>query len=160
MTRTWLCCESAILWKYLEINLNSLESSGIALNTIGDKLRYNRTLKEWSQRDLAEKIGYPSENGRCMIKDYENNICFINKDVSEKLAKIFNLTTKYFYDDYFEFLEVAPIVLKKFRKNSNLTKKAAASLVGTGYSMWSRWEKGYTIGRNCYEKLKCLLKQS
>lgn len=56
-------------------------------------------LKNISQNDLAIKVGFKS--GSC-IRDIEMNRKYPGREISQNLAQYFNLSTRYFYDEYLE----------------------------------------------------------
>ncbi|GIM29852.1 hypothetical protein CPJCM30710_25180 [Clostridium polyendosporum] len=119
-------------------------------------IKYHRLKEGWSQFDLALKLGLTSSQGRYLIKDYETRGLYPPKELSIKLAMLFKLNTKYFYDEYLEFLDVAPLVLKKLRLDNNYSKSKSASIIGTTRETWTRWEQGYPISRFYYNKLKII----
>ncbi len=138
----------------IEVNIKDKIKRPITDN-VPNLLKYYRKINGYSQLDVANKIGF--KNNRNIIKDYELGKILPSRDVSVKLAKLFNINKKYFYDDYFIFLDKAPNILKEYRRNKNLNKTQLADLLGTSYSIISRWEKGYIISRNYYKKIKELL---
>lgn len=123
------------------------------LKTVGDFIKYHRMKNGWSQMTLAKKLGLTEKQGRHLIKDYETRSVYPPKELSIKLAEVFKLESTYFYDDYYENSDKLPLLLKEYRESENLTKTTCANLVGTSYSMWSRWENGTPPSRSYFKKL-------
>lgn len=154
MTRTCFKDKNAIINKF---NINYRNNLVKSLNafTIGEKIKYYRVLKGWSQFELAKRLGLTEKQGRYLIKDYETRGLYPPAELSIKLANIFELNTKYFYDDYYEFLDSTySNKILEWRKRNGLTIKDAANKVNINYVTWSSWEKGKKISRENYEKLK------
>lgn len=158
MARACLSYESATKWNELTIDLRKLKISALRDDTIGHKIRYHRLEKGWSQYELAKKIGLSENQGRYLIKDYETRGLHPSREISIKLAEIFNLESKYFYDDYFEFLDNSINIITGLRNKYNLSKTKIAKTIGVTRETWTRWENGYIISRENYEKIKELLK--
>ncbi|SHJ93882.1 hypothetical protein SAMN02745163_02877 [Clostridium cavendishii DSM 21758] len=66
---------------------------------------------------LAKKLGLSEKQGKYIIKDYETRGVYTSRELSIKLAKIFEIESKYFSDDYFEFIDKASTLLKNSDKN-------------------------------------------
>lgn len=62
---------------------------------IGDKIRYLRVKNEWTQKELAEKLGIKQNT----LSDYERNISSISLNLTEKLVSIFDVEPAYFLED-------------------------------------------------------------
>lgn len=122
--------------------------------TIGDMIKYHRTLLGWSQFRLAKELSLTENQGRYLIKDYETRGHYPPRELSIKLAEVFSLETKYFYDDYYTFLDNSKDIIKQLRLKYNLTAIEIANKVGVSNVTWSKWENGYIISRKNYEKLK------
>lgn len=158
MTRTYLGDENAITNK-LNIDYRNELVKRLDTSTVGEKIKYHRLLKGWSQFELAKRLDLTEKQGRYLIKDYETRGLYPPIELSEKLAKIFNLNTKYFYDDYYEFLDSDySYKISKWRRNNNLTITDAAKKVNVKYVTWSSWEKNKKINRENYYKITVLFK--
>lgn len=158
MTRTCLTDENAITNK-LNIDYRNELVKGLDASTVSKKIKYHRLLKGWSQFELARRLGLTENQGRYLIKDYETRGINPPIELSIKLAKLFELNTKCFYDDYYEFLDSNySSRITTWRKNNNLTITAAAKKINVKYVTWSSWEKNKTISRENYYKLKSLCK--
>ncbi|MHB8032360.1 transcriptional regulator [Clostridium botulinum] len=108
--------------------------------------------------DLALKLGLNEKQGRYIIKDYETRGLYPPPELSIKLAKIFNLNTKYFYDEYYGFLDMDyPNIIKNYRLENNLSKTKLAKLLSTTYETIIRWENGENISRQYYKKINKLV---
>ncbi len=156
MTWTYLQDEKAIINRF-SMNYRNELVKGLDKSTLGEKIKYYRTLKGWSQFELASKLGLNEKQGRYLIKDYETRGLYPPPELSINLAKIFEIDKKYFYDDYYEFLDSNySSKILSWRKKYNLTITAAAKKVNVNYVTWSSWEKGAKISRENYNKLKTL----
>ncbi|AKN34210.1 XRE family transcriptional regulator [Clostridium carboxidivorans P7] len=155
---TWTCFtdENAITNK-LNIDYRNELVKKLHISTIGEKIKYHRLLNGWSQFQLASKLGLSKKQGRYLIKDYETRRLCPPPELSLKLAKIFRIDTKYFYDNYYEFLDSNySSKILNWRKKYNLTITDAAKKIHVNYVTWSSWEKNKKISRENYEKLKAL----
>ncbi|MCY6355351.1 helix-turn-helix domain-containing protein [Clostridium sp. ZS2-4] len=151
--------KNTILWKKHVINFKKYNANKISPKTPGEWIKFHRLHNGWSQMELALKLGLNEKQGRYLIKDYETRGLCPPKELSIKLAKLFNLNTKYFYDNYYEFIDSDyATLLKNWRNKNKLTQKQAASLICATYETWNSWEnKRIIISRKCYEKLKKIL---
>lgn len=162
MTRTCLCYNSAINWNELEVDVIKLESmlaSEYWKGSISDKLKYHRLKMGWSQFRLAQELCLTEKQGRYLIKDYETRGVFPPQELSITLAKLFNLDTKYFYDDYYEFLDNSNYIITNIRIKNNLSIGEIAKKFGVTKLTWSRWEEGHKPSRKNYQNLKCTFKE-
>ncbi|NFC27810.1 XRE family transcriptional regulator [Clostridium botulinum] len=108
--------------------------------------------------DLALKLGLNEKQGRYIIKDYETRGLYPTPELSIKLAELFNLDTKYFYDKYYEFLDMDyPRIIKNYRLENNLSKTRMAKILNTTYETITRWENGQNISRKYYKKINKLI---
>jgi DNA-binding XRE family transcriptional regulator len=157
MARTTLCSESATNWNELEIDIIKLESIsayGNLSSSVSDMIKYHRLKMGWSQFRLAHALELTEKQGRYLIKDYETQGIFPPKELSIKLAKLFNLSTKYFYDDYYEFLDKDYVmILMTWRNNKDLTQMKTAEIIGVTCETYCRWENGHMLNRKNYMKL-------
>lgn len=157
MAGACLTYENAIIDKF-NINYRNQLVKGIEISTVGGKIKYYRLLKGWSQFELAKRLELTSSQGRYLIKDYETRGLYPPPELSIKLARIFGICTKYFYDDYYEFLESNySLKILSYRKDNNLTIKDAASKINVNYVTWSYWEKGKKVNRENFNKLKSFI---
>lgn len=114
---------NATNWLELKIDMNLLEANKLKemkLETVGYYIKFHRLEKGWSQMRLAKELGLSENQERYLIKDYETRGLYPPKEMSMKLAEVFGLDMKYFYDEYYEFLEVAPDVLMLYRSKVTL----------------------------------------
>ncbi|MCJ8173263.1 helix-turn-helix domain-containing protein [Clostridium botulinum] len=108
--------------------------------------------------DLALKLGLNEKQGRYIIKDYETRGLCPPINISIKLAELFDLNTKYFYDEYYEFLDMDyPNIIKNYRFKNNLSKTKLAKILSTTYETITRWENGKNISRQYYKKINKLV---
>lgn len=156
MAWAYLQDEKAITNKF-SMNYRNELVKGLDTSTVREKIKYYRLLKSWSQFELAIKLGLNEKQGRYLIKDYETRGLYPPPELSIKLAKIFEIDKKYFYDDYYEFLDSDYWNrILNWRKKHKLTITAAAKKINVNYVTWSSWEKSKKISRENYEKLKAL----
>lgn len=148
--RTSLSNLTAIYWNEFLIDIKTID---IIENpqTIADWLRYYRQLHNVSRRELELTTGITLN----IVKSYEDKDVYPTRQVSEKLASYFNLSTKYFFDPMYEENIDIPTVLKMYRKNNNLTINEAAKIVPVSNTTWKSWEKSKNnITRKNYYILK------
>lgn len=139
----------------LVINVKDIELAEIKDNIthVGDLIKYHRKLLGIPRNELLEMLEITSSS----LKYFEKGLIYPGRDVSEKLAKAFNLSTKYFYDEYLEETDNINIKLKEYREKHKLKINAAAKLISTHETNWSAWEKETNIpSRTSYDKLKKL----
>ncbi|NFO40752.1 helix-turn-helix domain-containing protein [Clostridium botulinum] len=118
---------------------------------VGDWLKYYKSIKNITSKDIALAIGVSE---RCISK-FQKKELYVNRKTSNKLAIYFNLTTKYFHDQYFEDTEDIDKKLKQYRKINNLKIYQAANKANMQPPTWSGWENGtYMPSRENYYKLK------
>lgn len=87
--------------------------------------------------------------------DIENGKKLIGRKHSEKLARLFNLNSKYFFDTYLEDTYSISEKLKKYRKENKLNIKEAAKKLNIAANTFGQWEnrKAYP-SRLLYPRLK------
>ncbi|HCL4447606.1 TPA: helix-turn-helix transcriptional regulator [Clostridium botulinum] len=108
--------------------------------------------------DLATKLGLSKRQGRYLIKDYETRGLYPQPELSIKLAELFNLNTKYFYDEYYGFLDMDySSMIRNYRFKNNLSKTKLAKILNTTYETITRWENGQNISRQYYKKINKLI---
>lgn len=115
----------------------------------GEWIKYHRYINNMTRNELIQLLSITPT----YLSHLELNDFYPNKKISEKLAKIFKLKTKYFYDDLFEKESEFPNILKKYRINNNMIFEDVRKF-GIWPCNWSNWEKGNPIGRDSYLKLK------
>lgn len=108
-----------------------------------------------SQKELADCIGTTKSN----ISKYECGRLFPTKDISIKLAHYFNLDSKYFYDDYFNFIDNFPKILcNLIEMNSDLRKNKLCNLLNISKGTLYRYlYKNEIPSRKIYELIKIKL---
>jgi transcriptional regulator with XRE-family HTH domain len=158
MTGACYCYNKATKWNELVIDVRRYDAYNLEDKTIGDMIKYHRLERGWSQSRLAAEMKLSKNQGRYLIKDYETRGLYPPKEISMKLAEVFNLETKYFYDEYLEFLDNSGEVILSLRKISYLSRTRIAELVGVTRETWTRWENGGIINRENYEKIKVLMR--
>ncbi len=105
--------KSTSFWKEYIVYLNKCKINNTTPNSTSQWIKFHRLQMGWSQMDLALKLGLSEKQGRYLIKDYETRCLCPPPELSIRLAKLFNVGTKYFYDEYYEFLDMDyPNVLK------------------------------------------------
>lgn len=123
-------------------------------SNVGKYLKYYRTSNNFTQSELASIIGYSNSS---VIKDIELGKKLIGRKYSEKLAQLFNLDTRYFFDKYLEDTYSIDIKIKKYRSENNLNKKDAANQLNVAANTITQWENKKTYpSRLLYTKLKKL----
>lgn len=135
------------------INIKAIELADIKDNIthLGHLIKYHRKLESIPRGQLLNIIGITSS----CLKSFEKGLIYPGREISQKLATFFKLSTKYFYDPYLEETENVQIKLKEFREKNKLNIKQAAKLISTHESNWSCWEKEKNIpSRENYYKLK------
>ena len=120
-------------------------------DTLGKRLKKARLKLRLSQEKLAKECGLSSG----AIAGYEYDTIYPSKDALIKLGKIIDLDylccdeyTKFILSDYVS-------LLKKWRKDNNLSVRKAARILGIPSSTYSSWEREiYGISKENYYKLK------
>lgn len=150
--------KSTSFWKEYIVYLNKCKINNTTPNSTSQWIKFHRLQMGWSQMDLALKLGLSEKQGRYLIKDYETRCLCPPPELSIRLAKLFNVGTKYFYDEYYEFLDMDyPNVLKNYRFKNNLSKIKLAKILNTTYETITRWENGKNISRQYYKKINKLV---
>lgn len=146
--RTCLSYLNTIFWNELVIDLKLVDLPTTPI-TITDYLRYYRKLHNLSRRQLEINAGISLNS----IKKYEDKNIYPTKEVSIKLASYFKLTTKYFYDPFYEDDIDIGTILKKYRGNRPYTE--VAKIVNVHAHTWRDWEENkHVITRKNYNTLK------
>lgn len=121
-------------------------------SNVGKYLKYYRISNNLTQSKLASIIGYSNSS---VIKDIELGRKFIGRKHSERLAQLFNLNTRYFFDKYLEDTYSIDIKIKKYRSENNLNKQEAANQLKVAANTIAQWENKKTYpSRLLYAKLK------
>ncbi|EKN41236.1 helix-turn-helix domain-containing protein [Clostridium botulinum] len=150
--------KSTSFWKEYIIYLNKCKINNTTPKSTSQWIKFHRLQHGWSQMDLAIKLELTETQGRYLIKDYETRGLYPPQELSIRLSKLFNIGTKYFYDEYYEFLDMDyPNIIKNYRLENNLSKTKLAKLLSTTYETIIRWEKGENISRQYYKKLNKLM---
>ena len=150
MTRTCLSYLKTTFWNELVIDLKLVDLPATP-TTIADYLRYYRKLHTLSRRQLEINAGISLNS----IKKYEDKHIYPTKEVSRKLALYFNLSTKYFFDPFYEYEVNIVQALKNYRRNN--TYKDTSAIIGVHAHTWRDWENGkHAITRENFYKLKGL----
>ncbi|WP_261782578.1 helix-turn-helix transcriptional regulator [Clostridium botulinum] len=150
--------KSTSFWKEYIIYLNKCKTNNTVPKSASQWIKFHRLQLGWSQMDLALKLGLSKKQGRYLIKDYETRGLCPPPELSIKLAKLFNIGTKYFYDEYYEFLDMDyPNIINNYRIKNNFSKTKFAELIGTTYETITRWENGKNISRQYYKKINKLI---
>ena len=148
MTWASLLVLKAINWNELVIDFKIIDIIQNP-NTIAEWLRYYRKLNNISRRQLEINSGIPLNS----VKKYEDKSIYPTKEVSIKLASYFKLTTKYFYDPFYEDDIDIGTILKKYRGNRPYTE--VAKIVNVHAHTWRDWEENkHIITRKNYNTLK------
>lgn len=156
--RTSIMYKSTIFWEKYIIYLNNYKSTKINPKTPGEWIKLHRLQNGWSQVELAIKLELNLKQGRYLIKDYETRGLYPPPELSIKLAKLFNIGTKYFYDEYYEFLDMHyDNIIQSYRTKNNLSKTKFSKMLGTTYTNITRWENGENISRKYYKKINKLI---
>lgn len=108
-----------------------------------------------SQQELADCIRTTKSN----ISKYECGRLFPTKDISIKLAHYFNLDSKYFYDDYFKFIDNFPKQLYNLLElNSEFKKSKFCKLLNISKrTLYRYFYKNEIPSRKIYELIKIKL---
>ena len=148
--RTCLPHLNATYWNELVIDFKRLDLDENP-NSIADYLRYYRKIHNLSRRQLELNSGISLNS----IKKYEDKHIFPTREVSNKLAIYFKLSTKYFYDDFYEYKYDISNELRKYRGYNSYVY--AAKTIGVHAHTWKNWEdKKHNITREHFHKLKAL----
>lgn len=134
--------------KKFELDLNIYPQRD---TTIGELIKQERIKMDLSQRQLSRLVGCVD-----IIRKCELGYIKPTRDMSLKLAKIFNTDSTYFYDAYLEETENFPTKIKSLLDSglgvTDLSRKFKVSR-RTIY----RWVDGEIPSRRKYERIKELL---
>lgn len=146
--------QKTTFWKEYTIDIKLYELDVSSSSIAGKYLKYYRITNNLTQTKLASIIGY---SGSSVIKDIELGKKLIGRNHSEKLAQLFNLDTRYFYDQYLEDTYNISEKIKEYRLKNNLNIKETANKINIAANTISQWENKKTYpSRLLYPKLKKL----
>lgn len=126
-------------------------------NTVGQLLRYYRTLKGYSTRELADKVGIVPAT----LILYENDKHPIKHKTAVLLAAELGIERKLLLDDYTAFVDYpCNVRLQEVRKQLNMTQMEIAEKIGVASTAYSGWERAVrTPRRKEYENIVTILKE-
>lgn len=103
--------------------------------------------------DVAKATGTNKSN----ISRYESGNLYPSKNISMKLAKLFKLNTKYFFDDYLSAMDTFHDDLLYLLNKNSISKKDICSNLGISKSsLYKYMYKNKLPSRNVYMKFKIL----
>jgi len=120
-------------------------------------LRYYRTLKGYSTRELADKVGIVPAT----LTLYENDKHPIKHKTALLLATELGIDRKLLLDDYTSFVDYpCNVRLQEVRKQLNMTQIEIAEKFGVASTAYSGWERAVrTPRRKEYENIVAVLKE-
>ncbi|MGO5075894.1 helix-turn-helix domain-containing protein [Clostridium sporogenes] len=124
-------------------------------DTIGERIRKLRKLKDMTTKELGEKIGITSAG----IISYENNNAYPSAPI---ILKLYTLLGKNIACDYYSNFIISKYweKLKEWRINNKLTQKDAATFLQVAERTYYSWEKCNSyITRHSFNKIKNKLMQ-
>lgn len=124
-------------------------------NTIGEKIKYYRLIKNLHQEQLANLANID----RTTLIRYENDQLIPSLDITTRIAHALKINPFLIYDDYLKFIAMGyGGKIKNLRVKLKFTQKEFGQLLGVHRKTILRWEKEFEIiSRENYEKLKKLL---
>ena len=126
-------------------------------NTAGQILRYCHTLKGYSTRELADKVGIVPAT----LILYENDKHPIKYKTAVLLAAELGIERKLLLDDYTAFVDYpCNVRLQEVRKQLNMTQIEIAEKIGIASTAYSGWERAVrTPRRKEYENIVAVLNE-
>src|SRR3712207_9438776 len=122
--------KNTIIWKEYIIYIKLANTQPPSLNSPPWQwLKYHKAIHNLSQTNIAIKLGM-TEKERYLIQSIESDHNYPSRELSKKLANFFQVNTKYFYDDYYLFLDSFPKVILDYRIKHNLSKLELSKLLG------------------------------
>ena len=120
-------------------------------------MRYYRTLKGYSTRELADKVGIVPAT----LTLYENDKHPIKHKTALLLATELGIDRKLLLDDYTSFVDYpCNVRLQEVRKQLNMTQIEIAEKFGVASTAYSGWERAVrTPRRKEYENIVAVLKE-
>ena len=142
-------------WNELEIPLKIADLNGIVLSKEhpGYYLKKFRIINDLKTRTIAKAINVSTSN----LRTSQTQTKYFSKEISIKLARYFDLDTKYFYDNYLEDTNDIDIKIKSYMKKNNLTLKQLSNKLNLKIKTLKSWINGERLpSRKTYKKLKKL----
>lgn len=124
--------------------------------TSGQYLKYHRTFRGLSTKELAEKVGIVPAT----LVLYESDKHPIKYCVAVKLAEVLQIDRNRLLDRYTSFVDYpCSSLLKRIRKELSKSQVEMAKEIQISQSAYSGWERGSRIPRRKdYEKIMSALK--
>lgn len=121
-------------------------------NTIAENLIRLRKLHNITQNDLS----LATNIGKSNISKYERGELFPTKESSLKLARFFNVHSKYFYDSYLESMDNFQQYLSTvLNKNIHISKNKLCGLLGISkVTLYRYYYQNHIPTRSVFEKMK------
>jgi len=127
------------------------EFKDMKCNSIGENLKRLRQLNCMTQEDVARAVGTTKSN----ISKYECGRLYPIKKLSIRLAKLFELDTKYFFDDYLETMDNFNEILFDLLNKSDVSKNKFCTTLGISKRTLYRYTcQNELPSRNVYIKFK------
>lgn len=128
------------------------------LTSIGGKLKYYRLKANLLQEDLATLSGIHV----CTIKRFENNQVLPELETCRKLGEAIGINPSLLYDEYLSFIDSDySTIIKRLRKEFNLTQDTFAQMLGISKKTLSFWERAAAYpSKASYETLSKYIKMS
>ena len=126
-------------------------------STPGSILRYHRTFKGLTTRQLAEQVGIVPAT----LILYENDKNPIKYDTAVALAERLNIDRSCLLDEYTRFIDYpCGELLRNMRKQFSFTQDEISSEIGVSQTAYSGWERGIKKPRRQeYEKILVAIKK-
>lgn len=103
--------------------------------TLGEAIKYYRTHKNWTQKQLGKAIGIHSHT--ISLLEQERNKLHVNYILKIEQALHCNLKG---YDEYCDFARDTATNIKKIRKDLKMTQKEFAEYLGLCKTTVGKWE--------------------
>lgn len=140
---------------FATIHFYNEKYSNLPETTVGEKIRKLRLIKNMSQEELCNKAGIK----RGTLDTFEFNDAYPSPNTLVKIANILDKPIEYFFDEYYKFVFKQSENLKEWRKENNLSIRAAAKKLGINEKTLWQWENNVCyMNRVTYEKIKGSLK--
>jgi transcriptional regulator with XRE-family HTH domain len=129
-----------------------------ACSTPSEYLRYHRTMRGLSTRELADKVGVVPATLAIYEKDNNHPIKY---DTAVALAEELGIDRKRLFDEYTAFIDCPyQELLRQVRQDLSLTQEQIAEEIGVAQNAYSAWERGSrTPRRKEYEKIAVAFKK-
>ena len=124
--------------------------------TPGQYLRYHRTFRGLTTRELAEKVGVVPAT----LVLYENDRHPIKHSTAVALANVLGIDRSRLLDEYTVFVDYPySSLLKKVRRELSFTQMQMAEVIGIGQTTYSGWEREVRVPRRKeHEKILAAMK--